>query len=79
MGLLKLISFVDTGPNLEITALCDIFEHRMDRCRDELKKQRGLEASDQNCFLGFDNYKKVIDSGLDAVPMTHPVPATALG
>ncbi len=51
----------------------------MDRCRDELKKQRGLEASDQNCFLGFDNYKKVIDSGLDAVPMTHPVPATALG
>ncbi len=52
-GFLKLINFVHTGPNLEITPLCDIFEHGMDSCRDELKKQRGLEASDKNCFLGF--------------------------
>ncbi len=66
------INFLDAGPNLEITALGDIFEHRMDRCRQELKENRGIEIPDEKCFLGFDNYKKVIDSGVDVVLLCTP-------
>jgi myo-inositol 2-dehydrogenase / D-chiro-inositol 1-dehydrogenase len=66
------INFVDAGPNLQITALGDIFEHRMERSRIELKEQRGIEVAEQNCFLGFDAYRKVIDSGVDLVLLCTP-------
>ena len=66
------INFIDAGPNLEITALGDIFSHRMERCREQLKEQRRIEVSDQNCFLGFDAYKEVIDSGVDIVLLCTP-------
>ena len=66
------INFVDAGPNLEITALGDLFDHRLKICRDELKDKRGIEVSDQNCFIGFDAYQKVIDSGVDVVLLTQP-------
>ncbi len=66
------VNFIDAGPNLEITSLGDIFEHRMERCRNELKENRGIVVSDQNCFLGFDAYQKVIDSGVDVVLLCTP-------
>jgi myo-inositol 2-dehydrogenase / D-chiro-inositol 1-dehydrogenase len=65
-------NYFDAGPNLEITALGDIFEHRLQRCREELKDARGIEVSDQNCFTGFDAYQKVIDSGIDVVLLCTP-------
>jgi myo-inositol 2-dehydrogenase / D-chiro-inositol 1-dehydrogenase len=66
------INFVDAGPNLQITALGDLFDHRLNRCRDELKENRGIEVEEKNCFLGFDAYKKVIDSGVDVVLLCQP-------
>ena len=66
------INFVDAGPGLEISALGDVFQHRMDRCRHELKENRGIEIADDKCFLGFDAYKKVIDSGIDVVLLCQP-------
>jgi myo-inositol 2-dehydrogenase / D-chiro-inositol 1-dehydrogenase len=60
-------NFIDAGPNLQITALGDVFQDRIDSCRKALKEQRGVEIPDKNCFVGFDAYKRVIDSGVDVI------------
>lgn len=66
------INFLDAGPNLQIVALGDVFQDKIDNCREQLKKERGVEIADENCFLGFDAYQKVIDSGVDLVLLCTP-------
>ncbi len=66
------INFLEAGPNLQIVALGDIFQDRLDNCRAELKTQKNVEIPDEKCFLGFDNYEKVIDSGVDIVLLCTP-------
>ncbi|MEX1137094.1 MAG: Gfo/Idh/MocA family oxidoreductase [Balneolales bacterium] len=65
-------NFVDAGPNLEIVALGDVFQDQLDKCRKTLKAARDIEIADENCFVGFDNYQKVIDSGVDVVLFATP-------
>ncbi len=61
-------------PNVILTAMGDIFEDRLESSLMELNKikpeQIKLEAA--NKFIGFDAYKKVIDSGVDIVLLTTP-------
>lgn len=57
------INFLDAGPKLEIVALGDVFQDRIDSCRANLNEKKGVEIADEKCFLGFDSYQKVIDSG----------------
>jgi myo-inositol 2-dehydrogenase/D-chiro-inositol 1-dehydrogenase len=66
------INYIDAGPNLEIVALGDVFKDRLDQCRSELKKQKNVEIPDDKCFIGFDSYEKVIDSGVDVVLLCTP-------
>jgi myo-inositol 2-dehydrogenase / D-chiro-inositol 1-dehydrogenase len=66
------INFLNAGPNLQITALGDVFQDRIDRCRGTLKEQRNIEIPDSNCFVGFDAYKSVIDSDVDVVICATP-------
>ncbi|MBW6501884.1 MAG: Gfo/Idh/MocA family oxidoreductase [Bacteroidales bacterium] len=66
------INFLDAGPNLQITALGDVFQDKLDQCREQLKAKKGVEIPDDNCFIGFDCYEKVIDSGVDVVLLTTP-------
>ncbi len=66
------INFLDAGPNLQIIALGDVFQDRLDKCRAELKTQKNVEIADEKCFLGFDSYEKVIDSGVDMVLLCTP-------
>jgi myo-inositol 2-dehydrogenase/D-chiro-inositol 1-dehydrogenase len=66
------INFLDAGPNLQIVALGDVFQDRLDKCRAELKTQKNVDIPDEKCFLGFDNYEKVIDSGVDIVLLCTP-------
>ena len=66
------INFLDAGPNLQIVALGDVFQDKVDNCRAELKKQRNVEIADEMCFVGFDSYEKVIDSGVDIVLLCTP-------
>ena len=61
------INFLDAGTNLQITALGDVFQDKIDNCRAELKTQKGVELADEKCFVGFDSFQKVIDSGVDLV------------
>ena len=66
------LNFLSAGPNLQITALADTFQDRVDNCRDEIKKQKGQEVPAENCFVGFDAYQKVIDSGVDIIILATP-------
>jgi len=66
------INFLSAGPNLQVTALCDTFKDRVDACREAIKKEKGQEVPAENCFVGFDGYQKVIDSGVDIVIMAAP-------
>lgn len=63
--------FVRAGNGLQITALGDVFDDKMTACRAQLKKN-GIEVPDENCFIGFDAYQKVIDSGVDVVLLCTP-------
>ena len=65
------INFVNSGSGLEIIALGDVFQDRIDRCKEHLKKHN-VNVPDENCFAGFDNYEKVIDSGVDVVLLCAP-------
>ena len=63
--------FVAAGNGLSITALGDVFEEKLTACRQELKG-KGIEIPDENCFVGFDAYQKVIDAGVDVVLLCTP-------
>lgn len=66
------INFLNAGPNLQITALADVFEDKMNGCREKLKAEKGVEVPDDMCFLGFDAYRKVLDSDVDVVILATP-------
>lgn len=66
------IQFLSAGPNLKVTALGDVFEDRLNSCREQLSEQKQNEVADENCFIGFDAYQKVIDSGVDIIILATP-------
>ncbi len=65
-------NFLDSGPGIEIAALGDVFADKLVRCRAQLKEQKKIEVADEKCFVGFDAYQKVIDSGVDVVILATP-------
>ncbi len=66
------IDFLNAGPNLQIVALGDVFQDKMDACREILKKQKKVEIPDEKCFIGFDSYEKVLDAGIDVILLCTP-------
>ncbi|KAA6346186.1 Inositol 2-dehydrogenase, partial [termite gut metagenome] len=54
------IQFLSAGPNVSIVALGDLFLDRMSTCRQILKEKFGNEVADDNCFIGFDAFQKVL-------------------
>ena len=64
-------NLLDAADGLQITALGDVFQDCLDVCRASLKA-KDIAVPDQNCFVGFDAYKKVIDSGVDIVLLATP-------
>ena len=65
------LNFLDAGDGLELVALADVFQDRIDECRVKLKKNN-VEIADDKCFTGFDAYQKLIDSGVDIVLLATP-------
>lgn len=67
------INACNADPNVKITALADAFMDRVDSCHDTLSRNvaERLEVND-NKFSGFDNYMKLIDSGVDVVLLATP-------
>jgi myo-inositol 2-dehydrogenase / D-chiro-inositol 1-dehydrogenase len=66
------INFLNAGKNLQITALGDTFKDRVDSCREKILKEKNQEVPVENCFVGFDAYQKVIDSGVDIIILATP-------
>ena len=56
---------------VKVTALADIYKENLDAARKRLK-DKGFDVPDAGCFLGFDGYKKLIDSGVDVVLLATP-------
>jgi len=66
------MNFLDAGPNLRLTALGDVFQDRLEGCRQRLKEQRDVEIADDHCFVGFDAYQRVLDTDVDLVMFATP-------
>ena len=66
------LDFLNAGDGLQITALGDIFQEKLDISRGILKEKEGQDIPDDKCFVGFDAYQKVIDSGVDVVLLCTP-------
>jgi len=65
--------FLNSGPNVSIIALADLFKDRMDSCRQVLKEKCNNEVSDTNCFYGFDAYQKILAmDNIDVVLLCTP-------
>ena len=56
---------------IKVTALGDTFADRLNGLKGRLAKN-GQVVADDKCFVGFDAYKKVIDSGVDMVIIATP-------
>ncbi|MCS6858915.1 MAG: Gfo/Idh/MocA family oxidoreductase [Abditibacteriales bacterium] len=83
---------VNAAPNIEIVALGDLFQEKVDRCfnlmsaaaqsgdgsrgrrraADPSKLSAAWKVTRERCFSGFDNYLKVIHSGVDLVILATP-------
>ena len=65
---------------VELVALGDVFADRVESCRHNLAKAAAedprlagkYKVTDDQCFTGFDAYKKVINSGIDLVILASP-------
>jgi len=66
------LNFLKAGPNLQLAAIADVFQDKIDSCRNKLKEKAGVEIPDNKCFIGFDAYKKVIESDVDIVLLVTP-------
>lgn len=61
-------------PNVVLWAMGDIFKDKMDASLDNLTKVHGpkVKVDEGRKFIGFDAYKKVLDSGVDVVLLATP-------
>ncbi len=60
--------------NIRLTAMGDVFPHRIQGSLDALKRAAGekVDVDPANQFIGLDAYEKVINSGVDVVLLTTP-------
>ena len=66
------INFLNAGPDLSITAVADVFQDKIDGFRNRLKEEKGVTLQDSNCFLGFDAYKRLLETDVDVVILATP-------
>lgn len=60
---------LDAEPGIKLIAVGDIFPEKVQKTLEMLKERKPdqVAVDDDHCFVGFDAYQKVIDSGVDAV------------
>jgi len=68
------INAMDAGPDIKIVALGDLFDESIQSCRKLVAQQRPDQflVDDDHVFVGFDAFKKVIDSDIDVVLLASP-------
>lgn len=64
---------VRAAPNVQLWALGDLFQDRLDGALKNLESAGEMnKITRERCFVGFDAYKKVLDSGVDLVILATP-------
>lgn len=65
---------IKADPNVIITVMADVFQDRLDQSYDILLKAHPdrVKVSNENKFVGFDAYKRVMESDVDVVLLTTP-------
>src|SRR5579872_936775 len=63
---------LESSQNVRLVAMGDMFKDRLDGSRRQLSKKEGYKVADDAVFVGFDAYKKVIESGVDMVILATP-------
>ncbi|MBN2474870.1 MAG: Gfo/Idh/MocA family oxidoreductase [Pirellulales bacterium] len=74
------VNALNAGQDIRLVAMADIFDDRVRGARERIRllKPEQVAVDDDRCFVGFDGYQQVIDSGVDAVLIAaashfHPV------
>lgn len=67
-----IINLTKAANGIKIIALGDVLQDKIDGSRKRIKDETGQEVPAENCFVGFDSYQKVIDSGVDLVLLITP-------
>ena len=66
------INFISCGKGLKIVALADVFQDKVDACRKRFEGYN-LPIPEENCFVGFDAYKKLMAlADVDVVLLATP-------
>jgi predicted dehydrogenase len=62
------------GDGIKIVAMADMFKDQLEASRRRLGKELGdkFDVKDDHCFVGFEAYKQLIDSGVDVVLLATP-------
>jgi len=65
---------LSADPNVELIAVADIFSDKPTEALNLLRMRHGdkVNVPDENIFIGFDAFQKVIDSGIDVVLLASP-------
>ncbi len=65
---------VVSADGIEVVAMGDLFEDRLDRSREGLKQEIGdaYKVDDDHAFVGFNAYQRVLDSDIDIVILATP-------
>jgi predicted dehydrogenase len=70
------IQHLQGNDNVTLVAMGDLFGDKLNGSRQRIGKENGIakkvEVSDDTCFVGWDAYQKVIDSGVDTVILATP-------
>ena len=68
------VNAVEAAEGIELYAMGDLFEDRLEDSRRRLQEHIGdrLNVTDERTFTGFDNYRHVIDSDVDYVILATP-------
>lgn len=64
--------WLNAGNDLSIVAVADVFQDKVDGIRQKLKDEKNVEIDDANVFLGFDAYKRLLETDLDVVILATP-------
>ncbi|HEX2970870.1 MAG TPA: Gfo/Idh/MocA family oxidoreductase [Tepidisphaeraceae bacterium] len=64
---------LNSATSIELVSMGDVFKDQLDAAFGELKNQgEKFKVTPDRCFVGFDAYQKVIDSGVDVVLLVTP-------
>jgi predicted dehydrogenase len=63
---------LESSQNVQLIAMGDMFKDRLDGSRKSLSKREGFKVDDDHAFVGFDAYKKVLETGVNMVILATP-------